>query len=172
MLIAMPEQPLDPFQFDQQPSTRGLVVVGDTPGILFQYCQAHRDVEPVKDVLGCRSDELSQRPDFFAAVCQEGDVLVRLQTLALEYVKEPTLWLAVVAMRQTNVAGVSIFGHRLPDNELEVRLPVLPVADIAAIKADHDASFRDGQLGPIRRAAINEAGPLFAKFGFGTLGHM
>ena len=51
MLIAMPEQPLDPFQLDQQASTRSLVVVGNTPGVLFQHRQAHRDVEPVKDVL-------------------------------------------------------------------------------------------------------------------------
>ena len=126
----------------------------------------------VKDVLGFRSDELGQRPDLLAAVCQEGDVLVRLQTLALEHVEEPALWLAVVAMRQTDVAGVPVFGHRLPDDEFKVGLPVLPVADIAAIKADHDASFRDGQLGPVSRAAINKAGPLFAKFDFGTLGHM
>jgi hypothetical protein len=75
-------------------------------------------------------------------------------------------------MRQTNVAGVSIFGHRLPDDEFEIGLPVLPVTDIAAIKADHDAPLRDGQLGPIRRAAIDEAGLLFAKFGFGMLGYM
>ena len=54
----------------------------------------------VKDVLGFRSDELGQRPDLLAAVCQEGDVLVRLQTLALEHVDEPALWLAVVAMRE------------------------------------------------------------------------
>jgi len=36
MLVAMPEQPLDPFQLGQQASTRCLVVVGDTPA----YCSS------------------------------------------------------------------------------------------------------------------------------------
>src|ERR1019366_4824172 len=42
---------------------------------------------------------------------------------------------------------------------------------IAAIEADHDATFRDGQPGPIRRTAINETGPLLPKFSLGALGH-
>ena len=73
-------------------------------------------------------------------------------------------------MHQTDVAGVTVFRHRLADDDLEIGLPVFPVAHIAAIEANHDATFRDGQLGPIRRAAVDEAGPLLPEFGLGTLG--
>ena len=73
-------------------------------------------------------------------------------------------------MHQTDVAGVTIFGHRLANDDLEIGLAVFPVAHIAAIEADHDATFRDGQPGPVRWTAIDEAGPLLPEFGLGTLG--
>src|SRR5208282_5215020 len=69
------------------------------------------------------------------------------------------------------IAGVTVFGYRLTNDDLEIGLAVFPVAHIAAIEADHDATFRDGQPGPIRRAAIDEAGPLLSEFGLGALGH-
>ena len=56
MLVAVPEQPLDPFQISQQPFTHRLIMVSDTTCVLFQHGHAHRDVEPIQDVLGCRSD--------------------------------------------------------------------------------------------------------------------
>jgi hypothetical protein len=58
-------------------------MVGDTSRVFFQHGDAHRDVEPIQDVLGRWSDEFGQCPDLLAAIGQEGDVLVRLQTLAL-----------------------------------------------------------------------------------------
>jgi hypothetical protein len=51
-------------------------LVDDNPSLA---CDAVGSSTPtVKDVLGFWGDELGQRPDFLAAVCQEGDVLVRL----------------------------------------------------------------------------------------------
>ncbi len=75
-------------------------------------------------------------------------------------------------MYQTDVAGVTIFWQRPADDDLEVGLPVFPVADIAAVKTDDDPSFRDRQLLPFRRAAVDEAGPFLPEFGFRALGHM
>jgi hypothetical protein len=98
--------------------------------------------------------------------------LVGLQTLALEHVEQPAFRLGIVAMHQTDVAGVTIFGQRPANDHLEIALPVFPVADIAAVKADYDPSFRDRQLLPFRRATVDEAGPLLPEFGFRPLGHM
>jgi hypothetical protein len=73
-------------------------------------------------------------------------------------------------VHQTDVAGVTVFRHRLADDDLEIGLAVFPVAHIAAIEANHDATFRDGQLGPVCRAAVDEAGPLLPELSLGTLG--
>ena len=125
----------------------------------------------VEDVLRLRGDQFGQRADLLATVGQEGDILIGLQALAFEHVEQPALRLAIVAMHQTDVAGVAVFGHRLADDDLEVGLPVFPVADVAAIEADHDTPLRNRQPCPVGRAAIDEAGPLLREFSLGTLGH-
>ena len=94
----------------------------------------------------------------------------RLQTLALKYIEQPALRLVIIAMRQTNVASVTIFRHRSANDDLEITLLVVLVANVTTIEADHDAPFRNGQLLPVRCAAVDEAEPLLLKFGFGTLG--
>src|SRR5258708_1220619 len=73
-------------------------------------------------------------------------------------------------MHQTDVAGVTVFGYRLTDDDLEIGLWIVPVTYIAAVEADHDAAFRDRQPGPVRRTAINETGPLLLQFSFDALG--
>ena len=124
----------------------------------------------IQHVLGRWRDEFGQCPDLLAAIGQEGDILVRLQTLALEYVEQPALRLVIVTMRQTDVAGVTIFRHRSADDDLEITLLVFPVANVTTIKADHDAPFWNGQLLPVRRAAVDEAELLLLEFSFGTFG--
>ena len=47
MLIAVPEQPLDPLQFGQQTLARRLIMVSDTTCVLTKQCQAHGDKKPV-----------------------------------------------------------------------------------------------------------------------------
>jgi hypothetical protein len=74
-------------------------------------------------------------------------------------------------MHQPDVAGVTIFWHRPTDDDLEVGFPVFPVADVAAIEADHDTALRDRQPGPISRTAVNEAGPFLRQFGLGIHGY-
>ena len=43
--------------------------------------------------------------------CEKCGLGVRLQTLALKDIEQPTLRLAIIATRQADVAGVTIFGH-------------------------------------------------------------
>ena len=50
-------------------------------------------------------------------------------------------------------------------------LAIVPVAHIAAIEADDNAAFRNRQLPPLRRAAINEAVLLLAEFSFDTFSY-
>jgi len=47
MLIAVPEQPLDPLQVSQQFRTRCLIMMSDTTSVLAQHSRAHSDMEPV-----------------------------------------------------------------------------------------------------------------------------
>ena len=154
----------------KQAGALGLVVLSDAAGILAQHRQAHGDVEPVQHVLGFRGDQFRQSAHLLAAVGQEGDVLVRLQALALQHLEQPTLRFPIVAVHQAEVARRPIFGHRAADDELEIALSVVPVADIAAVEGRHDAAFRDRQLLPLGRTAVDEAGPLLAQLGLGALG--
>ncbi len=56
-------------------------------------------------------DLLGQRTDLLAAVGQEGDVLIGLQALAREHIEQPALRLAIVAMYQTDIAGIPVLGY-------------------------------------------------------------
>jgi hypothetical protein len=71
--------------------------VCDTSRVLFQHGHAHRNVEPIQDVLKRSSDEFGQCLNLLAAIGQEGDILARLQTLIPEYVEQPALWLAIIS---------------------------------------------------------------------------
>ena len=85
--------------------------------------------------------------------------MVGLQTLALEHVEQSAFRLGIVAMHQTDVAGVTIFWQRPANDHLEIALPVFPAADIAAVKADYDPSFRDRQLLPFRLPIVAQNVP-------------
>jgi hypothetical protein len=74
-------------------------------------------------------------------------------------------------MHQTDVTGVPVFRYRLTDDDLEIGLSIVPITYIAAIEADHDAAFRDGQPGPIPRTTTDETRPLLPEFSLGALGH-
>ncbi|EHH09254.1 hypothetical protein MEA186_24907 [Mesorhizobium amorphae CCNWGS0123] len=56
-------------------------MVFETLGELAQYRDVHGDVEPVEDMLACRSDHLGKRADLFSSVGDEGDVLIGLNAL-------------------------------------------------------------------------------------------
>ena len=103
-------------------------------------------------VFGFRRNKFRQSADFLTPVGQEGHILVCLQALTFKQ-------------------GVAIFGHRLANDNLEVGFSVVPVTYIAAIEANHDAAFRDGQSGPIRRTVFNETRPLLPEFSLGALAH-
>ena len=120
VLVAVPKQPLDPLEVGQQVCAHRLIVVGDTARILLQDCQTHGDMKPIKDMLGHRGDKFCQRADLLTPVSQEGDVLIGLQSLALERVEQSAFRLWVVAMHQTDVAGVTIFWHRPADDASKV----------------------------------------------------
>lgn len=135
-----------------------------------KHSQSHRDMKPVQNVLGFWGDKFRQRADFLAAIDQKRDVLVGLQALAAEQVKEPAFGFLVVRMYQTDVAGIARFGYRLPDDDLEIGFTNFPASHITAVKPYHDGTFRDTQCGPPRRTSFDLAALLLAQFGFGAFG--
>lgn len=118
-----------------------------------------------------RGGQLGQRANLLVAICQEGDVLVGLEALLLHQLEQPALRLAIEAVDEVDVSWCPIFRQRAADDQLEVGLPVRPVANIAAVGTDRDAALRDRQLCPVSRAAVDQARPLFAEFGLGTFRH-
>src|SRR6201996_2246710 len=145
-------------------------MVCDATCVLTKHRQSHRDMKPVQNVLGFRGDKFRQRTDFLAAIGQKRDVLVALQALIPEQVEESAFRFLIIGMDQTDVAGIALFGYRLPDDNLEIGFAIFPVTYITAIETDHDAAFRDGQRGPLRRTSFDEAALLLAQFGFSAFG--
>ena len=73
-------------------------------------------------------------------------------------------------MHQPDVTGATVFRYRLTDDDLEIGFSIFPIAHIAAVEADHDAAFRNGQPTPVRWTAINETRPLLLQLGFDSPG--
>jgi hypothetical protein len=69
-------------------------MVGEITRVLAKHGQTHGDMEPVENVLGRRRDKFRQRTDLRATIGQEGDILVRLQTLALEARRIAGVWVS------------------------------------------------------------------------------
>jgi hypothetical protein len=84
-------------------------------------------------------------------------------------VENAPLRLAIIAVDETDIAGTAIFGERAADDAFEVFLPVVAVANIAAIQADDDAPLGNGQINPVTRAGILHIGhQLFRQFWLDT----
>jgi hypothetical protein len=59
ILVAVPEQPLDTFQFGQQTFAGRIVMLGDSAGVLTQHRDAHGDVEPIEHVFSAVGQEVT-----------------------------------------------------------------------------------------------------------------
>src|SRR6185436_14338789 len=124
----------------------------------------------VKNMFAARADQLRERAHRLAAVRQERDVLVRLQSLARQDVNEAALRFAVVPMHEAEVARGAVLRQGAADDDLEVALSLDPVTNIAAIEADHDTTLRDRQRLPVRRTPVDKGGSLLRELGLDALG--
>jgi hypothetical protein len=128
-------------------------------------------VKPVEDVFAARTDPLSEGADLVATIRDKGQILIGLKALTPEMIDDAALRLAIVAMDETDVAGVSLFGNGSADDQLKVPLSVTPVADVAAVQADNPPSIADRQILPIARVcALRKLGPLLNEIGLYPLG--
>src|SRR5215831_19450717 len=169
--IPMPEQPFDALQRLEKRRALALIIVRYAAGKLAQHGQAHGDVKPIQHVLARWCYLLGQRAHLLAAIGEEGDLLISLQTLTLEQFEEPAFGLLIIAMDQAQIARRAVLGQGAADDEFKVALAIVPVAHIAAIEADDNAAFRNRQLPPLGRAAVNEVVLLLAKFRFSTFSY-
>ena len=76
MLVAMPQQPLNPFEVLQQLLAFCFVLIADTASVLFEHRDPHGNVKPVEHMLGFRSDSLSRGAYLLAAISQKRDILL------------------------------------------------------------------------------------------------
>src|SRR5215472_7787808 len=169
--IPMPEQPLDALQRLEECCALLLIIVCKAARELTEHGQAHGDVKPIQYVLARWCYQFGQRAHLLAAIGEEGDLLIGLQTLTLEQFEEPAFGPLLIGMDQAHIARRAVLGQGAADDEFKVALAIVPVAHIAAIEADDNAAFRNRQLPPLRRAAINEAVLLLAEFCFGTFSY-
>src|SRR3954453_888711 len=116
------------------------------------------------------ADQFRESAHLRAAVRQERDVLVRLQPLARQEVDKAALRFAVVPMHEAEVARWAVLRQGAADDDLEVALPLDPVANIAAIEGDHDTTPRDRQRLPVRRTPVDEGESLLWELGLDALG--
>ena len=84
--VAAPEEPLQALQLLCDVGGR-LGCGAQALGQLGQHGDPHRDVEPVQQVLGLRIEVAGQVADVFAAVGEEGDLLVGLHPLGGEHLE-------------------------------------------------------------------------------------
>lgn len=161
----MPEMPFDLAQGFKHVLTGLLIMVFEALGELTKGRDAHGDVEPVEDMLTGWRNHFSKRAHLFAAVGDEGDILIGLNALLFEVVEDTTLRVAVVAVNEADIAGIAVFGERTADDQFKILLPVAPIADIAAIQADDDTAVGNGQVHPVARTGIlHERDAFFRQF--------
>ena len=166
-VIAVPQVPLDAFQFPLDRVRFLVVMVSQSLGVLPEHGEPHGQMEPVEDVLGTGGHVRRQVPDCVAAVGQERDVLIHLQALLAQHLMQASLWPVVEALDETEVTVVAVLGDGLTDHDLEVRLAPhttgLTGADIAAVDSDHDRPLGQWQPSEVRRAIRDPGGSLLAK---------
>ena len=73
-------------------------------GQLHHHGDAHRDVEPVQQVLGLRVEVAGQVADVFAAVDEEGDPLIGLHPLVGKHFEQPAFGFGVVGLHGDEAA--------------------------------------------------------------------
>ena len=169
-VIAVPQVPLDAFQFPFSVLRFVFVMMGEAFGILSQHGEPHGDMEPVEHVLGTGGHIRSQAPDSVAAIGQERNLLVHLQSLFAQNLVQAPLRLFVEALDETEVAVVPSLGDGLADHDLEIllspRAAGLTGADIPAVNSDDDRPLGQWQLGTVLRRALDEEGTLLPKLSF------
>ena len=168
--VTVPQVTLDAAQ----ETVRGVrvirIVMAQSLDVLAHDGDSHGDVEPVEQVLGGRGHVQRHVLDCVTAVGQKGDRLVFLPSLFLQDIVQAPLGLRVMGVNKAEVAVRAIGGHGLGDHDLEMRLLLVPRADIAAIDSDRDASFRQRHGGPIPRACLDEEDLFICQFAFHTPG--
>ena len=73
-------------------------------GQLHHHGDAHREVEPVQQMLGLRIEIAGQVADVFAAVGEEGDLLVGLHPLGGKHFEQSAFGFAVVGLHVAEAA--------------------------------------------------------------------
>src|SRR5690242_10904422 len=126
-------------------------------GVLIKPCQTHGDVEPIQMMHGAGQELTHQSAHAVAAVRQEGERLVPVQALVVKNLEQPAPWLVVVGLDQAEVTVPAVFGHGLADDDLELPLLVVPVADVATIDADEDRPRGNRQLPRLGAAGLLDA---------------
>ena len=110
-------------------------------------------------MLVARADLLGQSEDFLAAVGEEGDILIGLDALAFQQVHQAAFRPAVKTVDDAKVPRRSVLRHRPADDDLEIALPLVPVADIAAVETDHDAPVENRKVRPVPRRTVEAFAP-------------
>ena len=130
-MIAVPQVPLDAFQFPLDRVRFLVVMVGQSPGALSEHGEPHGQMEPVENVLGTGGHIRRQVPDRVAAVGQERDVLIHLQALFAQHLMQAPLWPVVEALDETEVTVVAVLRDGLASRALSCRISPWGAADFA-----------------------------------------
>ncbi len=104
-------------------------------------------MEPVQQVLSLGVEIERQVADVFAAVGEEGDLLVGLHPLGFEHFEQAPFGFGVVGLHVPETCGPPVCGDGLAGDHLEPAVgagTLLAGVDVAAIQPDHDLQIRAG----------------------------
>jgi hypothetical protein len=141
-------------------------------GSLVQYCQSHRQMKPVQQVLSLGIQIQLHVTYVLAAVGEEIDLLVGLHTPGLKQLEQATPGLFIVGLNPGKAPSRELLfallipfkgQETLAGNHLELSLLVLP-ADIATVNPDRKRTIRRGKFVPDSLAALDKTELFVAQF--------
>src|SRR5713101_3037856 len=145
----MPQRPLHAFQLLLNAGPTVLIEADQPFDVLPQNGHAHGHVKPIDQMLRLRMELHGEVPHRLAPIGQEGERLIVLHALRLQYLAQPAFRFGVVGLDKAKAFGRLGGRHRFADNDLEVALLLIPVSDIPAIETNGD-----GLLEVRRQAAV------------------
>lgn len=90
--------------------------------ILLHYGDAHRDMEPIQNMLRGRGHITGDVDDRIAAICHECDVLIFLPSLIFQDIVQSPFGFFIMALHKAKITIWSICRDGFADGDLKVRL--------------------------------------------------
>src|SRR5712692_5142023 len=167
----MPQRPLHTFQLLLHDRSHCLIQTDQPFDVLPKYSHAHREMKPVDQMLRFGMELQREVAHRLASIGQEGERLMVLHALRLQYLTQPVFRFGIVGLDKAKAFGGLVRRHRLADNDFEVALLLVPVADIPTIETNRYGPLEVGRQATATATTVNKDSLFFSQLFFAALGH-